>query len=158
MHGQADTPLPPNPTDERWYAYVGGRNYGPYGRHDIERMVQSGQVLGTDFLCIVGGSAWVQAEATPEFRALFRTRPPLPQSTRAPGPSKVYKARRALQLRRGLIVIAIGLLGLPPLRHIADWLAGGPEPEPEDFSFWLSCCSCRSARFVFSMRCAACRI
>ena len=55
MHGQADMPLPPNSTDGRWYAYVGGKNYGPYVRRDIERMVQSGQILGTDFLCIVGG-------------------------------------------------------------------------------------------------------
>jgi membrane associated rhomboid family serine protease len=133
MHGQADTPLPPNPTDGRWYAYVGGKNYGPYARRDIERMVQSRQILGTDFLCIVGGSAWVQADAAPEFRALFQTRPPLPRSARAPGPSKVYKARRALQLWAGLIVIAFGLLGFPALRHIGDWLAGGPKPAPERF-------------------------
>jgi hypothetical protein len=133
MHGQADTPLPPNSADGRWYAYVGGKNYGPYVRRDIERMVQSGQIRGTDFLCIVGGSAWVQADTAPEFRALFQTRPPLALSARAPDPSKVYKARRALQLRRGLIVIAIGLLGFLSLRHIADWLAGGPKPEPERF-------------------------
>jgi membrane associated rhomboid family serine protease len=133
MHGQADTPLPPNSADGRWYAHVGGKNYGPYIRRDIERMVQSGQILGTDFLCIVGGSAWVQADAAPEFRALFQTRPPLAQSARAPGPSKIYKARRALQLWRGLILIAIGLLGFLPLRHIGDWLAGGPKPEPERF-------------------------
>jgi hypothetical protein len=133
MHGQADTPLPPNPTDGRWYAYVGGKNYGPYVRRDIERMVQSRQILGTDFLCIVGASAWVQADAAPEFRALFHTRPPLPRSARAPGPSKVYKARRALQLWAGLIVIAFGLLGFPALRHIGDWLAGGPKPAPERF-------------------------
>ena len=123
MHGQADTPLPPDSADGRWCAHVGGKNYGPYVRRDIERMAQSGQILGTDFLCIVGGSAWVRADAAPEFRALFQTRPPpLPQSARAPGPSKVYKARRALQLWRGLIVIAIGLLGFLPLRHIGGSL------------------------------------
>jgi membrane associated rhomboid family serine protease len=133
MEAQAETPLPSNAADERWYAFVGGKNYGPYGRHDIERMVRSGQLLGTDFLCIVGGSAWVQADAAPEFRTFFQAHPPLPRSARAPAPSKVYKARPALQVWRGLIAIAIGLLGFPSLRHIADWLAGGPTPAPERF-------------------------
>jgi len=133
MDAQAAAPLPPNPTDERWYAHVDGKNYGPYGRHDIERMAQSGRILGTDFLCIVGGSAWVQADAVPEFRPLFQTQPPPAQSARARGPSKVYKARRTLQLWSGLIAITIGLLGFLPMRYIGDWLAGGPKPAPERF-------------------------
>lgn len=133
MHAQADTPLSPNPSDQRWYAYVDGKNYGPYGRHDIERMVQNGQILGTDFLSIVGASSWVQADTAPEFRALFQARPPLARSVRAPDPDKVYAARRVLQLWRGLIVIAFGLLGFLPLPHIGGWLAGGPKPAPERF-------------------------
>ncbi|HLH95837.1 MAG TPA: GYF domain-containing protein [Xanthobacteraceae bacterium] len=65
----------------RWYANVDGQNYGPFESHDIERMVQDGRILDTDYLWEEGGSSWTEARNEAAFRAMFQSRmPSLPQS------------------------------------------------------------------------------
>jgi TM2 domain-containing membrane protein YozV len=66
--------LPPHPLDKRWFVHVDGQNYGPFSGHDSKRMVDKGQVADTDFLCVEGGSSWVQAKNEPLLGALFRTK------------------------------------------------------------------------------------
>jgi TM2 domain-containing membrane protein YozV len=64
--------LPPHPLDKRWYARVGGENYGPYTGHEIKQMVERSQIVDSDFLCPEGGSAWTQAKNDPLLGALLR--------------------------------------------------------------------------------------
>jgi TM2 domain-containing membrane protein YozV len=67
-----DAGLPPHPLDKRWYAHIGGENYGPYTGHEIKQMVQRNQIVDSDFLCPEGGSSWTQAKNEPLLGALFR--------------------------------------------------------------------------------------
>ena len=80
----ADAALPPHPLDKRWFVHVDGTNYGPYSGHEIKRMIGAGQVQESDFLCVEGAQAWVQAKNEPLLGAMFRTQtmaPPPPTIT-----------------------------------------------------------------------------
>ena len=58
----------------RWYVHVGGKNFGPYGRSDLERMIQNGQLRATDYFFPEGGAEWVQARNDPTFGPLLSKR------------------------------------------------------------------------------------
>ena len=58
----------------RWYIHAGGKGLGPYERSDIELMIQKGQIPGTEYLCVEGGSEWIEARSDPAFRNLFPDR------------------------------------------------------------------------------------
>jgi len=64
--------LPPHPLDKQWFAHVDGQNYGPYSGHEIHRMIGTGQIKESDFLCAEGAQAWSQAKADPLIGPLFR--------------------------------------------------------------------------------------
>ncbi|MEJ2625738.1 MAG: GYF domain-containing protein [Pseudolabrys sp.] len=64
--------LPPHPLDKHWYAHIDGKNYGPFTGHEIKRMIGSGQITESDFLCAEGGTAWTQGKNEPLLGALFR--------------------------------------------------------------------------------------
>jgi GYF domain 2/Protein of unknown function (DUF2628) len=68
------TTAPASAPEKRWFVHVGGKNYGPYSRPDIERMATSGRVRPSDLLYPEGGSAWVEAQHEPAFAASFRNR------------------------------------------------------------------------------------
>ncbi len=79
-----DADLPPHPLDKRWFAHVDGQNYGPYSGHEIKRMIGTGQITESDFLCAEGAQAWTQAKNEPLLGTLFRTQakaPPPPTIT-----------------------------------------------------------------------------
>jgi hypothetical protein len=63
--------VPPHPFDAQWYAHVDGQTCGPYSGHQIRRMAQQRQIVGTDLLCREKESAWVQAENDPIIGAVF---------------------------------------------------------------------------------------
>jgi len=73
-----DRSLPPHPLDKQWFAHVDGQNYGPYSGHEIRRMIGTGQIKETDFLCAEGAQAWSQAKADPLIGPLFRSQPAAP--------------------------------------------------------------------------------
>ena len=80
----SDAALPPHPLDKRWFAHVDGQNYGPYSGHEIKRMIGTGQINDSDFLCAEGAQAWTQAKNDPLLGALFRAQakaPPPPTVT-----------------------------------------------------------------------------
>ncbi|HZL29741.1 MAG TPA: GYF domain-containing protein [Pseudolabrys sp.] len=80
----ADAALPPHPLDKRWFVHVDGKNYGPYSGHEIKRMIGEGQVQESDFFCVEGAQAWVQAKNEPLLGVMFRTQakaPPPPTIT-----------------------------------------------------------------------------
>jgi rhomboid protease GluP len=54
------------------------------------------------------------------------------QSTATAG-ARVHAGRARTQLRNGLILILLGLLGLIPLKAMSAWYHGGPMPEPRAF-------------------------
>jgi membrane associated rhomboid family serine protease len=125
---------PPN-GDPRWYAHVGGNSYGPYGRSDIERIIQNGQLRAGDYLCPEGGAGWIEARNDPTFGHLLPDRidfaaivPDGPAEKSSAG-IKVYQAKSGAQLRLALLALAMSSFGLPALKEIFDWLSGGPRPE-----------------------------
>ena len=76
--------LPPHPLDKQWFVHADGQNYGPYSGHEISRMIGTGQIKESDFLCAEGAQAWIQAKADPLIGPLFRTQqaaPPPPAVT-----------------------------------------------------------------------------
>lgn len=76
--------LPPHPLDKQWYVHVDGQNYGPYSGHEINRMIGTGQIKDSDFVCAEGAQAWTQAKTDPLIGPLFRTQqaaPPPPAIT-----------------------------------------------------------------------------
>ena len=66
--------LPPHPLDRCWFTHVDGANHGPYTGHEIKRMINTGQIIESDFLCPEGGKEWTQAKSEPLLGALFRQR------------------------------------------------------------------------------------
>lgn len=74
MRPAGEAGLPPHPLDKRWFVHVDGQNHGPYSGHEIKQMIEKGQVLDSDFLCLEGGSAWTQAKNEPLLGVLFRAR------------------------------------------------------------------------------------
>jgi len=74
----ADAALPPHPLDKRWFAHVDGQNYGPYSGHEIKRMIGTGQINESDFLCAEGAQGWTQAKNESLLGALFRTQAKAP--------------------------------------------------------------------------------
>lgn len=58
----------------RWYIHAGGKALGPYERPDIELMIRNGQIPGTEYLCVEGGSEWIEARSDPTFGKLFSDR------------------------------------------------------------------------------------
>lgn len=75
MRSAGNAQLPPHPLDKRWYAHVDGKSYGPYTGHEIKQMVANDQLIGSDFLCVEGASAWTQAKDELLLGTLFRARP-----------------------------------------------------------------------------------
>jgi rhomboid protease GluP len=126
---------PANPLDQRWYVHVDGKTGGPYGGRDIDRLVRGGQIRGTDFLCVEGGSEWVEACNEPAFRSLFAAavQSPIRPLGVAPAAAKVYAANPAKLRRAGLVSIGLGLLGLVPLWQLLKWHAGGAMPDARAF-------------------------
>jgi membrane associated rhomboid family serine protease len=135
---------PPN-GDPRWYLHIGAKNYGPYGRSDIERMIQNRQLRAGDYLCPEGGAEWTEARNDPTFGHLLSERidfaailPDRPAEKSSTG-IKVYHAKSGTQWRLALIAFVISALGLLPLKQIFDWLSGGPMPEGR--IFLAACCT-----------------
>jgi membrane associated rhomboid family serine protease len=129
----------PANSEPRWYAYIGDKSFGPYGRPHIERMIQNGQLRAKDYLCPEGGAEWIQARDDPTFRHLLPERfefaaimPDRP-AEQSPAPTKMYHGKSATQWRLALIAFVLSALGLIPLKHIFDWLSGGPKPESGAF-------------------------
>lgn len=125
--------------ENRWYLRVGGKNFGPYEQPDIERMIYTRQFLDTDLLCVEGGSEWTKARSDLTFGPLFSDRvaisailPDVPSDTAADA-VKIYNAKPGAQRRLAAIVLILGAFGLIPLKHIVDWLSGGPRPTGREF-------------------------
>ncbi len=74
MRAAQDIPLPPHPLDKNWYAHIDGKSYGPYSGHEIGRMIGTGQILESDFVCPEGGNAWTPAKSDPLLGSLFVTK------------------------------------------------------------------------------------
>lgn len=72
--------LPPHPLDKQWFAYVDGQSYGPYSGHEIRRMIEAGQIKGSDHLCPAGGDAWNVAAQDLILGPLFRGQMQAPQN------------------------------------------------------------------------------
>jgi membrane associated rhomboid family serine protease len=126
--------------DPRWYAHVDGKSFGPYGRADIERMIQNGRVRARDYLFAEGGTEWIQARNDPTFGHLLSDRihfaaiVPDPPAGRSAARIKVYDAKSGTQWRIAIPAFVFSALGLLPLKHIFDWLSGGPKPKGGAFS------------------------
>jgi membrane associated rhomboid family serine protease len=127
----------PSPTngDPHWYAHVGGKSFGPYGRADIERMIQNRQLQARDYLCPEGGAEWIEARNDPTFGHLlsdhvdFAAILPNRAAEKSAASIKVYHAKSGTQWRLALLAFVMSALGLLPLKQIFDWLSGGPRPE-----------------------------
>lgn len=101
--------------DPRWYVHVSGENFGPYGRSDIERMIQNRQLQAQDYLCPEGGAEWIEARKDPtfghllsepvDFAAILPDRP----AKKSAADVKVYHAKSGAQLRLALLAF-VGLV------------------------------------------------
>jgi membrane associated rhomboid family serine protease len=116
--------------------YIDGKDFGPYGRSDIERMIQSRQLQASDYLRREGGAAgWIDARNDPMFQHLFSNRVdvaailPDPTLEKPSASTKVYHAKSGAHWRRALIAFFLSTAGVIPLRQIFYWLSGGPRPE-----------------------------
>ena len=123
----------------RWYANVDGKNFGPYERSDIERMIQNRQLLATDYLCTVGGAEWIEGRNDRTFGRLF-SNPVNVTAMRSDSPAdvfaggiKIYRVKSSTQWRIGIVCFVFGLTGLLPVKHILGWFSGGPRPENGEF-------------------------
>ncbi len=67
---------PPHPLDKQWFTYIDGTSSGPFSGHHIRKMRIDGALDATDFVCPVGGTAWIQAKDDPILGRLFAPRPP----------------------------------------------------------------------------------
>jgi TM2 domain-containing membrane protein YozV len=121
--------LPPHPLDKRWFAHVDGQNYGPYTGHEIKSMVEKGQIVETDFLCVEGGTAWTQAKNEPLLGALFRSRAQAPQTSTVTAPG-------------GTIVQVTNTMPSPNLAHAALLLSGDAAPKSPGVALLLSFLLC----------------
>ena len=90
------------PFDQRWYAYVDEKTYGPYSGHDIRTMVAKGEILASDLVSAEGSSSWAQAKDDPVLRLLFvkATDDVRPKGTSA-------KRGRRINAIAGLLFLAI---------------------------------------------------
>ena len=61
MRGALGASVPRSPFDNRWYAHIDGKTYGPYSGHEVQRLIGQRKILDTDFLCPAGGEEWIQA-------------------------------------------------------------------------------------------------
>lgn len=75
--------LPTNPLDKRWFVHIDEKTYGPYSGNDIKRLAADNRIMGSDWLCPEGGSAWVEAKNEPTLGSLFRAPASAPQPPRA---------------------------------------------------------------------------
>ena len=97
-------------------------------------MVQNGQLLGTDLLCLQGEAEWIEARNDPTVGHLFSHRldvAALPPDTPARvlvSDTKVYHAKSGNQWRLAFIAFVLAAAGLIPLKQIFGWLSGGPNP------------------------------
>jgi hypothetical protein len=100
VRGSPQVPL--GPFDQRWYAYVDDKTYGPYSGHDIRAMVANGEILASDLVSAEGRSSWVQAKVDPVLRLLFvkATGDVRPKGTSA-------KRGRRINAVAGLLFLAI---------------------------------------------------
>ncbi|HEY1980629.1 MAG TPA: rhomboid family intramembrane serine protease [Xanthobacteraceae bacterium] len=98
-------------------------------------MIQKGQILGIEYLCVEGGSEWIEAQSDPAFRNLFPDRvvvaaiPPDTSPATSSKTVKVYTAKPGTQWRLALIALVLAVFGLIPLKSILGWLSGGPRPQ-----------------------------
>ena len=109
----------PGPFDQRWYAYVDNKTYGPYSGHDIRTMVAKGEILASDLVSVEGGSSWVQAKDDPVLRLLF---------VKATGEvrPKGFSAKRGRRINAiaGLLVlVTLGWIAWPYYSAYAIFLA-----------------------------------
>jgi membrane associated rhomboid family serine protease len=125
----------PTDGDPRWYIYVDGKSFGPYGRSDVERMIQNRQLQARDYLCPEGAAEWIEARNDPTFGHLLSELvdfaailPDRPAKKSAAG-IKVYRPKSGAQLWLALLAFAMSTFGLVSLKPIFDWLSGGPRPE-----------------------------
>jgi membrane protease subunit (stomatin/prohibitin family) len=72
-----ETPPPP-PGAKRWHVAVDGKATGPYGRDELGRMVQDGNVTGDSWLWTPGGPDWQRGRDVGELADLFSAPPPPP--------------------------------------------------------------------------------
>jgi GYF domain 2/Protein of unknown function (DUF2628) len=75
----ANSTLPPNPLDKRWFVHVAEKTYGPYSGNDITRLAADGRITASDWVCPEGASAWIEAKNEPTLGSLFRPRASMPQ-------------------------------------------------------------------------------
>ena len=101
--------VPPHPYDKHWHVHVDGKTYGPYTGHQIRKMVQQSQIVGSDLIFAHGekASGWQQIANDPVLGALFKNLNVL----RSPVASRVAISLRA---RRWLLAI--------PLLMAASWI------------------------------------
>jgi membrane protease subunit (stomatin/prohibitin family) len=67
---------PPLPTQEQWYAGIGGQQQGPFDRAGLAGQVSGGAVTATTLVWKAGMAAWAPAGELPELAALLASVPP----------------------------------------------------------------------------------
>ncbi|MDG4833816.1 SPFH domain-containing protein [Solwaraspora sp. WMMD1047] len=67
---------PPLPTQEQWYAGIGGQQQGPFDRAGLAERVSGGAVTGTTLVWKAGMAAWTPAGELPELAPLLASAPP----------------------------------------------------------------------------------
>jgi hypothetical protein len=61
-----------SPFDNKWYAHIDGKTYGPYSGHEVRRLIGHRKILDTDFLCREGAEEWIQAKNDRILGAFFQ--------------------------------------------------------------------------------------
>ncbi|MCC7322030.1 MAG: SPFH domain-containing protein [Rubellimicrobium sp.] len=74
----AAPPPPPPPADEQWHVAGNGQSRGPFGRAEIGRMIQAGEVRRDTPVWIAGQDGWKPAGEVGALSALFAQVPPPP--------------------------------------------------------------------------------
>ena len=102
--------MPPHPFDAQWYiAHVDGKTNGPYSGHEIRRMVEQRQIVGSNFVWPDGGSKWVKAENEPTLGVLFQ-RPEHAEPRHVTGTSG---RRKAVVIVASIALLTLGWLAWP---------------------------------------------
>lgn len=99
--------MPSHPFDKRWYVHLDAKIQGPYSGHDIQQMIELGEITFTDLVYSEGGSAWVQVGHDPILGTLFARNGALPAQRAGRRFSGSRVTRRAVAIACAFVVLAV---------------------------------------------------
>lgn len=93
----------PRSSDRRWFVHIAETTYGPYSQNEIKKLAIEGRLVGSDWLCPEGGSAWIEAKNESTLGSMFRTQDavPRPRTIATAGAARMREKMRDLSYAVG---------------------------------------------------------